>query len=38
MLAQVVETVGSPKTLINRCLCWSNAIDFPNNDEQRVIL
>lgn len=35
MLAQ---TVGNPKTLINRGLCWSNAIDFPNNDEQRVIL
>ena len=32
MLAQVVETVGSAKTVINRYPRWSNAIDFLNND------
>ena len=34
MLAQVVETVGSAKTVISRYPCWSNAIDLPNNDGQ----
>lgn len=34
ILAQVVETVGSAKTVINRYPCLSNAIDFPNNDGQ----
>lgn len=38
MLAQVVETVGSAKRVINRYPCWSNAIDFPNNDGKWVIL
>ena len=34
MLAQVVETVDSAKTVINRYPCWSNASYFPNNDGQ----